>query len=192
MNYKKYVQKMRNFTRHLCDWSVPSRVLLYAAFGLSVLSAASCRTQRAATQTVRTDSLSWAGTAYETLETVREAVAGDTLSLTIRMEEMWNLPEGASFSQKAGRTRLNVKRQGEDVVVEAETDSIGRETRHYERKARDNLLQRVGNALHHEASATMGEPQGGGTARHLGSGSWMLVGIVGTIVAILLTKRLFK
>ena len=140
---------MRNFTRRLPGWSVLYHVLLLAAIGLTVLSAVSCRTQKSVEQvTIRGDTLSSVSTAYETVETVTQAVPGDSVSLRVPMEVMQNLPDGAEFSKKQGRTRVALKRQGEAVVAEATTDSVPREITRHEHYARDTLQQRVKTTQH--------------------------------------------
>ena len=156
-------------------------VLLLVVCGLSVLSAVSCRTQRSVERlAIRGDTLSQGSTEYETQETVMQAVPGDTLSLTIPMEEIQSLPDGASFTKKAGRTRLSVKRLGEAVVAEAETDSLGRETRHYERKARDSQSSR--GRVYSEASTKEKPP-------NYDWAIWVLVGIAGAIGATIVIKK---
>lgn len=177
---------MRNFTRQLPGWSVLCHVLLLAVIGLTALSAVSCRTQRTVERsTIRADSLSQGHTEYETQETVTQAVSGDSVSLSIPMEVIRSLPEGAAFTKKQGRTRVSLKRKGEAVVAEAETDSIGQTVSRYERKARDSLSQRVGTTSYSETS-TKAKPPNNGWA------ICVLVGIVGTIGTIIVIKRLFK
>lgn len=142
---------MRNFTRHLPGWSVLYHVLLPAVIGQTALSAVSCRTQKSVERaTIRADTLSQGRTEYEMQETVTAAVAGDSVSLAIPMEVMQSLPEGAEFSKKKGRTRVSLKRQGEAVVAEAETDSIPREVTRHERRARDSLRQSRNNVAAQE------------------------------------------
>lgn len=161
-------------------------MLLLAVIGLTALSAVSCRTQRTVERsTIRADSLSQGHTEYETQETVTQAVSGDSVSLSIPMEVIRSLPEGAAFTKKQGRTRVSLKRKGEAVVAEAETDSIGQTVSRYERKARDSLSQRVGTTSYSETS-TKAKPPNNGWA------IWVLVGIVGTIGTIIVIKRLFK
>lgn len=182
---KKCDERMRNFTRLRRGWSVLSHVLLLAAIGLTALSAVSCRTQRTMERaTIRADTLREGRTEYETAETTAQAVRGDTLSLTIPMEVMQSLPEGAAFTKKEGRTRLSLKRKGDAVFAEAETDSIGREIRHYERKARDSLSSR--NTASATETSTKEKPPNDRWA------IWVLVGMAGTIGAIIVMKRLFK
>lgn len=177
---------MRNFTRQLPGWSVLCHVLLLAVIGLTALSAVSCRTQRTVERsTIRADSLSQGHTEYETQETVTQTVSGDSVSMSIPMEVIRSLPEGAAFTKKQGRTRVSLKRKGEAVVAEAETDSIGQTVSRYERKARDSLSQRVGTTSYNETSTKEKPPNNGWAI-------WVLVGIVGTIGTIIVIKRLFK
>lgn len=160
-------------------------VLLPAVIGLTALSAVSCRTQRTVERTtIRADTLSLGHTEYETLETVMQAVGGDSVSLAIPMEVMQSLPEGAAFTKKQGRTRVSLKRKGEAVVAEAETDSIGQTVSRYERKARDSL--RCSGTAEVTESTIKEKPPNNSWA------VWVLVGIVGTIGAIIVIKRVFK
>ena len=182
---EKCEERMRDFTKLRRGWSVLCHVLLLAATGLTALSAVSCRTQRSVQASrLRSDTLREVRTEYETVETTAQAVTGDTVMLTIPMAVMESLPEGAAFTRKEGRTRLSLKRQGDAVVAEAETDSIGREIRHYERKARDSLQQRGETALR-ETYIKEKAPNDRWAI-------WVLASIIGTIGAIIVIKRLFK
>lgn len=161
-------------------------VLLLAVIGLTALSAVSCRTQRTVERaTIRADTLSQGHTEYETLETVTQAVSGDSVSLSIPMEVIQSLPEGAAFTKKQGRTRVSLKRIGDAMLAEAETDSIGQTVSRYERKARDSLIQR-GETKSYSETSTKEKPPNNIWA------IWVLVGIVGTIGTIIVIKRLFK
>ena len=186
---EKCEERMRSFTKLRRVWSVLCHALLLAGTGLTALSAVSCRTQRVPQLTLREwwlrcDTLMAVRTEYETVETVAQAVTGDTVSLTIPMAVMESLPEGAAFTRKEGRTRLSLKRQGNAVVAEAEADSIGRETRHYERKARDSLQRGTSAAT---AATVIKEKSPNGTWA-----IWVLAGMAGAIGAIIVMKRLFK
>jgi len=176
---------MRNFTRHLPGWSVLCHVLPLAVIGLTALSAVSCRTQRTVERaTIRADTLSQGHTEYETLETVTQAVSGDSVSLAIPMEVMQSLPDGAAFTKKQGRTRVSLKHEGETVVAEAETDSIGQTVTRHERKARDSLSS-LTNSSAYETAIKEKPPNNSWAV-------WVLVGIVGTIIAIIAIRTLFK
>lgn len=61
------------------------------------------------------------------------------MSVTIPISAIQSLPDGASYSQKKGRTRVSLKRDGNALVAAAESDSVGLVMERYERKARDNL-----------------------------------------------------
>lgn len=182
---KKCARRMRNFTRHLPGWSVLCHVPLLAVIGLTALSAVSCRTQRTVERaTIRADTLSQGHTEYETLETVTQAVSGDSVSLAIPMEVIQSLPEDAAFTKKQGRTRVSLKRKGEAVVAEAETDSIGQTVSRYERKAHDSL--RCSGTSSATESTVKEKPPNSNWA------FWVLVGIVSTIGAIIVIKIAFK
>lgn len=93
------------------------------------------------------DSVARSTVASETVEVVSQPVAGDSVSLSVALEAVTCLPEGAEYSRKSGRTRVTLRRDGGNVVAEAVSDSLAREVRRWERKARDSLCQRVGTAL---------------------------------------------
>ena len=110
-------------------------------------------------------------------------MAGDTVQMMIPMEEIQNLPEGAVFTQKVGRTRLKVERRGKSLYASAETDSLGQTVSRYERKARDSLL--CNKTASTEETLIKGKNKG---TWHRG----VLLGvalIVGTIIGI---RKLFK
>ena len=178
---------MRNFTGRSAALHVLYCVLISVAIGLAALSAVSCRTQRSVEdETIRADTLSSVSTESVTVETVAQAVAGDSVSLTVPMEVMQSLPDGAEFSRKQGRTRLSLRRQGGAVVAEAVTDSVAREVSRYERKARDSLQQRGQTALH-TASMKEKPPNAGWTFAVMGG---ML--IIVAVVAATAIRTLFK
>lgn len=76
------------------------------------------------------------------------ALPGDTLTLQMPATLVMSLPEGAAYSKKAGRTRLTLSREGDDVVARAETDSTPMGMTHYERRARDTLAAEAMQASH--------------------------------------------
>lgn len=178
---------MEDSMKHLRALSAPFSVLRLAVFGMSVLCVVSCRTVRSVERhqwsSTRCDTLVRVSTAYETVETAVRSVAGDSVSLLIPMDVMQSLPDGAVFTKKHGRTRLSVKRRGDALVAEAETDSIGQTVSRYERKARDSLQCRGETTAYGETS-TEESPTNNKRAQ------WVLVGMIGTIVAIILIKRL--
>ena len=134
---------MTNYSRYARVWSGLCRVLLCAAIGLSALSATSCRSTSTAVQTtLHSDSLSRGSSESVTLETVTQAVAGDSVKLEIPIESLRILPEGASYSRKDGRTRVTLSRHGDTLVADAETDSVPQALHRYEHRARDTLYQR--------------------------------------------------
>lgn len=137
-------------------------VQILAVTGTVALSAVSCRSQRYLEQQaeMRSDSLKEESTESVTVETVMEAVPGDSVKVTVPMREMQNLPEGASFSQKSGRTRVSLRREGDNIVAEAETDSIGRTGKRYERRARDALRQRGSGSKSTESQKEPARPTG--------------------------------
>lgn len=137
---------MRNYTKLLSVWSVLSAALTLAATGTLVLSASSCRSHRhlERTETVREDSLTVRSTASVTVTTALQSIAGDSVSLRVPLTLMASLPDGALFTGKRGRTRVSLRRDGVNIVAEAESDSVPREVTRYEHRARDSLQYRGG------------------------------------------------
>ena len=57
---------------------------------------------------------------------------------------MESLPDGALFTGRRGRTCVSLRRDGANIVAEAESDSVPREVTRYEHRARDSLQYRGG------------------------------------------------
>lgn len=96
------------------------------------------------TETVREDSLTVRSTASVTVATVLRNVPGDSVCLSVPLTVMESLPDGALFTGKRGRTRVSLRRDGVNIVAEAESDSVPREVTRYEHLARDSLLRSGG------------------------------------------------
>lgn len=169
----------------LSVWSMLCGVPTLAVIGILALSAVSCRSQKCMEQRVemREDSLREVSTESVTVETVLQAVPGDSVGVTVPMTVMQSLPEGAAFSQKKGRTRVSLRREGNNIVAEAETDSIGRTGRRYERRARDNLSKSSSGSKSNESSK---EPE------KTRNWCWLigLIGLLGLMAGIVIRKRL--
>jgi len=65
-----------------------------------------------------------------TLRTSREMLPLETVSLRVPLESLRSLPSGASYGDASGRLRLRLGRDAStgDVLVWAESDSVGRLT----------------------------------------------------------------
>lgn len=175
---------MTNYSRYARVWNVLCRVLLCAVIGLSALSATSCRSSRRAAQcAVESDVLLSGRTESVTLETVTQAVAGDSVKLEIPIAAMQILPNGAAFTKKRGRTRVSLKREGESVVAEAESDSALQTVTRYEHRARDELQERETTAV----SATRKEDPSERSRKF-----WAVAGAIGIAALIVAIRRLFK
>lgn len=111
---------------------------------------------------------------------------GDSVSLTVPMEVMQNLPDGAEFSKKQGRTRVALKRQGEAVVAEATTDSVPREITRHERRARDSLSQRH-EAVQNETTVKEKPPECGPLSIIIGVGIILCLALLVKVIS-----KLFK
>ena len=95
-------------------------------------------------ETVMSDSLRVRSTASVTVATVVQSVPGDSVSLSVPLTVMASLPDGALFTGKRGRTRVSLRRDGVNIVAEAESDSIEQKVTRYEHLARDSLLRSGG------------------------------------------------
>ena len=104
------------------------------------------------TETVREDSLTVRSTASVTVATVLRNVPGDSVCLRVPLTVMESLPDGALFTGKRGRTRVSLRRDGVNIVAEAESDSVPREVTRYEHRACDSLQYRGGAQAAEETS----------------------------------------
>ena len=118
---------------------------MHAVIGMIALSAASCRSHHTEERTtIRGDSLQWVSRESVTVETLILPIMGDSVGLTIPMKAILSLPEGAEYSSKQGRTRLSLRKSGDNLSANATTDSVaGRMTR-VEHLARDTLQKGSG------------------------------------------------
>lgn len=130
---------------------VPLRQFLFATITASVLFLSSCRT----TKTVKEssylqlelqDSARQVWCEIETRETARQYIAGDSVRLSVPLEMVMSLPPGAAYTEKSGRTRVTVQRNGEHLAIVGETDSVGADISRYERRARDSLSESLRKA----------------------------------------------
>lgn len=131
---------MRNCIKLSLGWSELCSVLIHAVIGMIALSAASCRSHHTEERTtIRGDSLQRVSRESVTVETLIHPIMGDSVGLTIPMKAILSLPDGAEYSSKQGRTRLSLKKSGDNLIANATTDSVaGRMTR-VEHLARDTL-----------------------------------------------------
>lgn len=85
---------------------------------------------------VRLRSLSASRTeANRTLLLTTEEVPGQTARLTIPMQELRNLPEGAKYTARNGRASVEAQRHGDSILLTGSADSIARRCIYFERQA---------------------------------------------------------
>lgn len=86
---------------------------------LLALLALSCRTTKENTSISLRDSLEWNRKVSATLATIPSSLA----ELTIPMDSLRKLPEGAAYTKKSGNTRVTASIKAGSLHVEAETDN---------------------------------------------------------------------
>lgn len=107
---------------------------------LSVLLATSCRTTKENTSLHLADSLAWNRKVSVTLATIRPSLA----ELTIPMDSLRKLPEGAAYTKKSGQATLTLQLQGDSIHGIATCDSLQQSVFLLEEElhqARDRLKQ---------------------------------------------------
>ncbi len=70
--------------------------------------------------------------ANRTLLMAAEGVPGQTAQLTIPMQNLRDLPDGAKYTVQNGRASVEAERQGENIVVTGKADSIVRRCLYFE------------------------------------------------------------
>lgn len=101
--------------------SALSRWVLLAVFGLGVLFGVSCSVRRSQTsQSHRLDSISERIEVLPTPVTLPETKA----TLSLPLSHLLDLPEGAGFHARRGKTHLTLTRRGDSLEATATTDSL--------------------------------------------------------------------
>ena len=101
--------------------SALSRWALLVACGLSALSGASCSVRHAQTLTSQhLDSISERVEVLPTPVTLPETKA----TLSLPLSHLLDLPEGAGFHARRGKTHLTLTRRGDSLEATATTDSL--------------------------------------------------------------------
>lgn len=62
---------------------------------------------------------------------------GKTVEICLPIENLMTLPEGAAYSQGEGNLKVNAKRKGNALVIDASQDSIRQVVEYYEREESD-------------------------------------------------------
>lgn len=142
---------MTRYTRFARAWSVLSLVLQCAAIGLSAQFVTSCRTLRtSASSELQADSMvSYVESV--TFHASTTPVPRDSVGLRISLTSLRELPAGAEYSAKRGRTRVSVGLTGggDTVAICAETDSLPRES-----LASARFVQRSSHVRHEESNVS--------------------------------------
>lgn len=61
-----------------------------------------------------------------------EVVPAQTSSLTVPTQNLLDLPEGASYNASEGRSSVEAKRQGDNIVITGNCDSVARRSWRFE------------------------------------------------------------
>lgn len=107
---------------------------------LLALLALSCRTTKENTSMSLRDSLEWNRKVSATLATIPSSLA----ELTIPMDSLRKLPEGAAYTKKSGQATLTLKVKGDSIQGIASCDSLRQlvfELEEQLHEARDRLEQ---------------------------------------------------
>ena len=107
---------------------------------LLALLALSCRTTKENTSAHRLDSLSWNRKVSVTLATIPSSLA----ELTVPMDSLRKLPEGATYTKKSGQATLALRLKGDSIQGIATCDSLQQlvyELEEQLRQAHDRLEQ---------------------------------------------------
>ncbi len=93
------------------------------------------------------DSLQTAALARQTIIRVNSPVAAESLSMSIPMQNLRNLPAGAGWSKRKGRANLRLRVVHDTLLVDASCDSLQRLVELYESRTAAYQRQAAHNAL---------------------------------------------
>lgn len=181
-----------------------------SAVGLAAVCAVSCAASRSRTQsTEKTVAEQYVENEYVTEAYNRveqklfvreesvsafEAVPAETVAMKVPLAALDSLPEGARFGARNGRMEVAAVRRGDQLVVEARSDSIARAvvwtTRCEELRYSDSTLARVAESqaagTHRCESSTVER-----TARSRPGGHWWLAAglVLGAALFVRFEKR---
>jgi|GEM_PF-6954559 len=57
---------------------------------------------------------------------------GQTVKICLPIEDLQTLPEGAAYSKSKGNLKVNAKREGNTIVIDASHDSVSQVVEYYE------------------------------------------------------------
>lgn len=105
------------FKRYMTSKGLLSRWWIVSIM-FSALLATSCRTTKENTSMSLRDSLEWNRKVSVSLATIPSSLA----ELTIPIDSLRRLPEGAAYTKKSGNTRVTASIKDDSLHVEAETE----------------------------------------------------------------------
>lgn len=105
----------------------PWRPFPFALIMVSALCLASCKSAKSATDTVSssTDSLALRLSQGIRVSSQTAPASMDAASVTLPLQDLVLLPEGASYTGRQGTARVTATRKGENLVLEGESLNTG-------------------------------------------------------------------
>lgn len=135
------MSKYKNSGKGCSGWRVCWSGLSIVLIGSVALLVCSCRTTNESTSIRNLDSLAWDRKVNVTLATIPKSLA----KLTVPLDSLRKLPEGATFNNKSGQATASVAFKNDTLLVEASCDSLQHLVYELEERlhaARDELEQK--------------------------------------------------
>lgn len=104
--------------------------------------------------------------------------------MTIAIESLLELPEGAVYTERKGRTRVTAKRSKDGIVVRAESDSVAQTVR----KTESHRAQEMGE----EQEQRMGKTHREERQEHKTVEPWKPPAWVWVVIVLLILNSRFK
>ena len=106
-------------------------------------------TSSSSTQVVaqHADSLRTANSVLQTTIVRREAVRADSLSMTIPLTNLRDLPQGASYTQRKGRAQVTIRTLHDTLYLDASCDSLQQLVTYYQQRSNSYQRTAARNAL---------------------------------------------
>lgn len=110
-----------------------SMMLTAVSIMMTVLSLSGCVSSRKLSETVTSDMQRHEdSTVYVVREIKTETIPMSEVTLRIPADSLLKLPESTSYHAKSGQANLDVRTQGDNIIVYASCDSLQRVCEYYE------------------------------------------------------------
>ena len=115
----------------------------------SVLQALSAKAERSAVDSLYYTFRSLREEMTELRETFAETVPAAQASLTIPVQNLIDLPDGAKYGTSDGRATVEVQRRGDSYIATSRCDSVARQCARYERQVnrQQNTIDSLNSAV---------------------------------------------